>query len=434
MRKVLIVAYEFPPKGWSGVYRTMKFARYLPDFGWLPVVLTTDKSYHPQPMDPSLLEEVAHVHVECANMLTHEDFIQLWRQVGTVMWPFLRIFGKDPEWFAQGMRWRYGQWLCPDYACTWIGPAIFRGLRMIRQHKVHIIYATAPPFSSLVIGMILSMLTSRPFVADFRDLWIDNFDRRPAAFWRSWMDPWLESLVISRASKVITTTHSNTRTLVSRYGTVLRDKFITIFNGYDTVDLPPPVDTQEPNKRMTICYVGSLYGKRTPEPFLEALDAILKEGLVLREKLCVRFVGCVEQFADQFQSRVHSGVIETTGVVNHRRATKYLVSADVLLLIMEPGAEAVTSGKIFEYFASGKPILACVPINGEAALLLRRRGDATIVDVNDVDEIKKALVDLHTQWLNGGIEAKRDDEFIRQFERRELTIKLVEVFDGCVPT
>lgn len=428
-KKVLIIANEFPPKGWSGVHRTTKFARYLPAFNWTPLVLTTAKSFQPIPMDPSLLNEVAHVKTEYANMLSHDDFIRLWRGIGTIFWPILHILGKDPEAFVQGVRWRYSAWLCPDHACTWIFPAVLRGLRIIRQQKPNIIFATAPPHSSLVIGMILSKLTRRPFIADFRDLWMDNFDRRPVAFWRNWADPMLENMTVSQASKIITTTHSSAETLSSHYLNMTKDKFVTIYNGYDSADFHQTTDVLMDDNRMVICHVGSLYGKRTPEPFLNALKLALTENPGLQDTLKVRFIGNIDQFSTLFRDRKLSEILETTGAIAHNRAIKNLVSADVLLLIMEPGADVVIPGKIFEYFAARKPILACVPVGGEAASLLIRHGGSTIVDLTDVQTIKESILRLHNQWSNGGVGMQPNDIFISQFERRELTRQLAEILD-----
>ena len=432
MRKVLIIAYSYPPQGWSGVQRTVKFVRYLPIFCWEPLVLTPKEWYLPCVMDSEMSREVEHALVERTSMFTHEDFMRLWSGLGLALSPFLRLVGKNADWLAEGMRWRYIKWLCPDYACGWILPAVRMGLKMIRQHKPSIIYATAPPWSDLVIALVLSRLTGIGFVADFRDLWMSNFDKRPAAKWRSWIDPKLERAVISKAAKVICTTESGSRTMSKQHPCVCPDRFITIFNGYDTSDISFPAQGKRDRTQMMICHIGSLYGKRTPAYFLRALEAMLLEKPALRSKLRVRFVGQIDEYASELRGSSCSEMIETTGAVGHAQVAGYLCSADLLLLIMEEGAELVIPGKLFEYLASNRPILAFVPLQSEVAGLLHRAGGATVVDVKDIGRAKEALNEFYGEWLDGRLPRIDREDFVSQFERRELTRRLAEVLEECV--
>lgn len=381
-------------------------------------------------MDASLVKEVEHVLTNTANMMSHDDFMSLWRAIGTLFWPVLRIMGKNPESFVQGVRWRYSQWLSPDHACTWILPALWCGIRVVRRQRPRVIYATAPPFSSLVIGALLSKLTRLPLIADFRDLWMSNFDRRPVANFRKWTDPRLERLCVSQASKIITTTHLSGQTLCANYPDIPKERFCTIYNGFDSADFPNPGNTLAVRDYMLICHVGSLYGKQTPEPFLKALDLAFQEYPDMHHNLRVRFVGKVEQFQSLLQDRQSNVFVEATGPLPHQQAIENLLSADVLLLIIGIGGEVVVPGKIFEYFAARKPIIACAPTEGEAASLLRSHGSCTIVNHSDVEKIKNAIVCHYQRWSKGDGDTKVfSDAFINQFERRELTRQLVKLFN-----
>jgi len=385
-------------------------------------------------MDPSMIGEVEHAITERTGMLTHEKFMRLWLNLGGILTPFLKLAGKDAKWFADGMRWRYIKWLCPDYACGWILPAVLGGLKLTRQHRPSIIYATGPPWSDLVIGLILSKLTGIALVADFRDLWIDNFNPRPVAGWREWIDPKLERSVVSCAARTICTTESSTAAIAEKYPRIPRTRFTTIFNGYDANDFPNGRDVTRADARMTISHVGSLYGKQTPLYFLHALESLLREKPSLRGQLRVRFIGHAEEFEGELRGSPCSDVIEMAGSVSHEQAVEDMVAADVLLLILGEGGEPVVPGKTFEYMASNTPILATVPLCGEVASMLQEAGGAKVVDFNDVAGMKEAVAQLHAEWLNGGLQVGCSREFARQFERRRLAARMAEVFDECITT
>jgi len=433
MRKVLMIAYDYPPRGWSGVQRTVKFVRYLPEFGWEPVVLAPREWYLPAPMDPALLAEVAHATTERTGMVTHERFMRLWRGMGTALWPMLKLAGKDADWFAEGMRWRYINWLVPDYAVGWVPQAVWQGLRMIRRHRPKVLYATAPPHSALVTGLILSRLTGVPFVADFRDLWRDAFVDEHLPAWRSRTESAMEKAVVSRASAILTTARAAGDILRAKYPRVAAERFITIYNGYDPGDLLAAGRGGAPKdrSRMHLCHVGSLYGKQSPRHVLRALELLRAEQPAVGSEVGLRFVGHVGEFEGELRASPCAEGIEITGAVGHDEAIREMARADVLLLILNDGGEAVIPGKIFEYIASGPHVLATVPVRGEAAALLRRVGGATVVDCADVAGIRDALVRLHGQWSDGGLKADRDPDAVRQFERRELTRRLATVFDEC---
>jgi glycosyltransferase involved in cell wall biosynthesis len=431
MRKAMMIAYDYPPRGWSGAQRTVKFVRYLPDFGWQPIVLAPREWYLPAPTDAAMAAEVVHAPTERTGMVTHERFMDLWRDVGTALWPLTKLMGKDGDWFAEGMRWRYINWLCPDYAAGWIVPAVRRGLAMIRRHRPKVLYATAPPHSTLVTGRILSWLTGVPLVVDFRDLWMDEPNRPPLPAWRNRADAALERRVVTGAARIINVTQMNTRTLAAKYPEVPALRFVTIFNGYDVHDLATPAAAKKEKLRMSIRYIGSLYGKRTPVHVVRALEMLRAENPAVAGQVRLRLVGHVGEFEKELRESPAAEMIEVTGDVGHDAATREMADADVLLLIINSGGEGILTGKIFEYIASGPPVLATVPMRGEAAALLRRVGGATVVEFADVVGIKDALARLHGQWLDGGLKADRDPDAVRQFERRELTRRLAEVFDEC---
>jgi glycosyltransferase involved in cell wall biosynthesis len=430
-RTVLVIAYEYPPRGWSGTQRTAKFCRYLPEFGWRPVVLAPRRWYLPAPMDETLLEEVAHVPTERTDMLTHEDIVGAFETAGALLGPVLRALGRGPNWLADGLRWRYQRFLLPDYACGWIAPAVRRGLALVRRYRPEVIYATGPPHSDLVIGAILSALTGRPLVADFRDLWVDYPGGGVRHTLREWSGRKLERWVCGRADRVVNVTEGNSALLAAKYPHQPPERFVTIRNGWDAGDFPstpPPRTTKE---RMTIAYVGSLYYRQTPQWWLRALERAAEADPALRQAVRMRFVGDVGEYEPMLKESSCADRIERVGPVPHRQAVEAMLAADVLLLLIGVGGKDVMTGKIYEYLATRRPILAMVPAGGEAAGLLAAAAATRVVDSTDVDGAVAALRSLHEQWRRGQL-PEGDVEFAARFERRQLTGQLAEVLDGCV--
>lgn len=429
-RSVLIIAYDYPPRGWSGVQRTAKFARYLPEFGWRPRVLTPREWFLPGPLDPTLLDEVAEVPVVRTDIRTNEGFVEMFRRGARWFEPALRLLGKDAEWVAEGLRWRYGRWLVPDYAAGWVVPAVRAGLRMIRAERPDVLFATTPPSSAIVIGAILSTLTRVPLVLDFRDLWARYPNPVETARWREWLVPHMERFVVRCASAVVNVTEHNRRVMQSDHPGPERRLFRTIYNGYDRDDLPRAVGDSQDRRgdRMTLSYVGSLYGRQTPEYLLAAVARLREDE---RRWLRLRFVGHPGDYEDMLRERRWADVVDLAGVVHHDEAVREMVAADVLWLVIGVGGEGVLAGKVYEYMASGRPILATVPEGAEVSRLLERAGGATIVGTADVAGIASALGRMIAAWREGALVADRDTGFVESFERRELTRRLAEVLDEC---
>ena len=406
-RGVLMVAYYFPPVGGVGVFRTLKFSKYLPEFGFVPIILTV-RNRSTGALDSSLVSEVPREATVIETLSAEHRALRA-----------PRLLGLDPKWF-----------FIPDEQIGWIPFALRRGEAAIRRYDARVIYATAPPFTGLIIGHLLKRRTGRPLVIDFRDPWTQNvFTHYPTRFHRR-AEERMERSVLRSADWVITTTAEMRKALVDRHP-FIAERSETILNGFDSADFGGLERMPNPNQ-FTITYTGKIYGLRTAEPFLAAVARFVGKDESLRRKVHVIFAGPKDADTGRTIHRLGlHDVAEQTGFLSHRESLRLMINADVLLLIMserELGAgpaAMMIPGKTFEYLAARRPILALVP-GGDAAALLTRSGAGILVGPDDIDGIEAALIDLFDRWRRGALTVPLFD--LSVFERRSQTERLAAIF------
>lgn len=470
-----MIAYIYPPLGGSGVQRTLKFSKYLPELGWQPyVVCGDDGQAFGDGLDPSLAAEIP-------------ASAQVWRRrwvnpLGLRRWVQGRLgmetanpgpasgertagggerpTGRRRLW--QMLTAPLGPFEFPavDAALYWALAIVPGCLRLIRREKIDLIYSTSFPYSDHVTGYLLKKLSGKPWVADFRDPWTQNASARNQG-WRYRVDQWVEGRVLRTADRVIGVTPSYTADLRRLAAGRAAEDFVTIENGYDgadfrfaqgsesevaEADLPgvkdtagkvaeadfPPTQSSagEVAKRVMLAHVGFVYDG-TALSFLRAVEALGEAGV----RLQVRFVGglgATEQ--GWLAGRRLAAEVRVEPRRTHQEALQIMREADVLLLFVIPGEpeSGHYPGKLFEYLASGRPILlAGSP--GDAARLVEQSGTGCFVDARDEAGVVNAL-----KALSLGAERFRQAhyhpraEVIGGYERRALTGKLVEIFDQVI--
>jgi len=422
-KKVLVIAYYFPPMGGGGVLRTAKYVQYLIEFDWHPVVLTvTERIYkkNKRVIDSTLLEDIPkEIHIVRTNS------IDLGRVSTTVK---ARKESGSAKLFVKSLINKIGGLLInPDAQMLWIPVAIVKGLELIRKHKIDIIYSTANPWSDHIIGAVLKKITGLPWVADYRDPWNINPYSPLSSKIRKTIQVFLETQAIRVTDKVIFATEGMQQEYSRAFGD---DKFTTIRNGYDPHDFV----TVKPRKfsKFTILYSGSIWPYRRPTYFLYAVSNWLKNHPYLRQKVAINFLGRIDDETKSLITResLHD-VVNILGHRPHKECLALVIGANALLLtIDEGGGEAILTGKIFEYLASGRPILALVPPSGMAADLLRKEGRGEhIVNPKDVIVIENHIMSLFTEYKNGCLPTY-PVENLQDYTRRKATEKLSKLLDS----
>lgn len=434
-KKVLLIAYYFPPSGGAGVQRTLKFIKYLPSAGWEPVVLTARDADYPA-YDESLLAELPPA-LSIYRSYIPEPY-QLYRKLtGRQMSEAVDIatLSRDAQQqkkFSERLaEWIRGCFFIPDARVGWLPFAVALGLKAIQQEQIDVIYSSAPPYTCHLIGYWLKKLTGRPWVADFRDSWVGwlSSAKRPALPDR--FDRYLEHSVLRSADRILTVSNGIAQDLGGRHPELVDDRWIWLSNGYDGADFEG-LTADPPSDKLVITYTGSLYGHRNPETLLQALAELLTELPELRQKLQLTFVGRIGGFIEQMlRQPTFEGMVQIVPYVPHQQSIQYLLASHVLLLIIDdaPANKGILTGKLFEYLGARKPILALAP-EGDAAELIRATNAGIVVHPSDVPQIKAALLDRYQRWQRKALTNDNLDEAkVRAFDRRELTRRLGEVLD-----
>ena len=409
MKKALLIAYHFPPLGGGGVFRTLKFTKYLPEFGYQPYVLTVKNPMYRE-KDQTLVKEIP------AEAQVHRTFSFEHR--------ILRV----PRLLNINLKWFY----VPDQNIGWLPSGVSVGARLVKKENIDVIFATSPIWTSLLIGLLVKKKTKKPLVVDFRDPWTDNpFLNYPTKLHQS-LEGKLEKTVLSQADYITVATDLIKNGLIRKYPFV-KSKIETITNGFDPDDFKN-LKIQRKTGKFTITYVGSIYGLLTAKPFLIALKELVAEKKGFKEKVEAVFVGnCGKETSRLVREFGLEETVRFVGYVPHRKGLEFMVNAQALLLLITlegVKGERILTGKLFEYLASRKPIIALVPENGLAAKVIKSLNAGTVVSPRDVQRVKKAIVNYFDQWVDGKLSEATDvTSDITSYSREVLTGKLAQIFD-----
>ena len=393
--------------------RSAKFVKYLPDYGWRPIVLTLNRPVQ-RLRDETLFSEIPPdtVIIRTRTLEPPDD----WR--GPLR---LLIWGPLTP-------------LCvPDMGNWWLPWAIPAGLRQIRTRAVRVIYATGAPFSSHLLGAILKIRTGIPLVLDYRDEWTLNplYWSQRRAYWVMFkpIERLLQRWVIGVADRVILVTDSARRAFVEAFGNP--DKFVTIRNGYDKEDLERAIRPDLPADRLHIVYTGSTYELDSrPSLFLKGLRQAIDMSTSFGKNVMVHFVGELDsESRDLIVDLGLTPCVKAEGYVPHGKSVGYLKQADALLLISWSVSTRVP-GKTYEYLAVRKPVLALMPRDAEPLRLLNETGAGIWLDPGNTSSIAAELIRLERLWRNGALNRLINDVSVGKYERKVLTGQLAQVFDA----
>jgi glycosyltransferase involved in cell wall biosynthesis len=436
MKKVLMIAYFFPPVAGGGVQRTVKFSKYLPGFGWKPVVLTVKAGFDYY-SDPGLLHDIqTHVTVYRSRSIEPMKFVRKWmkRKSDTKKQVEKTLPARDHKrpWLLKLKEILF----IPDTEIGWLPFAVLKGLHIVKKEKIDCLFSTSTPYTDHLVALLLKKITKLPWIADFRDPWSLNLHKKYFR-WRTALDRCMERWVFKNARCTISVTEPMTADFRRLYPP---GRYVTIPNGYDEEDfagLPVPKKTKQ---FFTITYTGILYKERTPKVFLTALAGIIQENSKLAGKWRIQFVGQMDnpgetENADFLASLKLGEVVRTIPYVSHNESLKYAIQSDVLVLIINEGfgSKAIMTGKLFEYLRCRKPILALVPPEGAAAEVIRETKSGIIVPPGDVHQCKDVLIHLYHQYQKGILGESFSPDTITRYSRAELTRRLARECDSLVP-
>lgn len=416
MKKVLVIAYYFPPLGGSGVQRVLKFVKYLPHFGWQPTVLTIGPTAY-YAKDESLLKEIESPDIRIIRTNSLDPNAAAHKKHDVVKMPkegTRKIFG-----FLSDLL------FIPDNKIGWKRKALKAASELLKKEKFDVIFATSPPVTNFLIGKELKKRFKVPLVVDYRDSWLSYpFKYFPTPL-HKYIHYRLERSVL-RASDMVVTTSRRTKEEI-----LLRHKFLThkdisiIPHGFDPEDLQVPSEDVLPHiDKMRITFSGMFYANITPVYFLQALAKMFKEHVQLRGRIEACFVGLFRtEFINYVNQLGLQNAVNILGYLEHRESVKYLLASDVLWVMMQD--DHTTPGKIFEYIGTGKKILGCVPKGYMRAVIEEANG--VCVDPANVTLIADMIVQLYGQHEKKQLHGARP-EVIEKYDRVKLTGELAKIF------
>lgn len=416
MKRLLVLSYYFPPMGMSGVQRTLKFVKYLPQFGWQPVVLTI-KSRGSYGYDWKLLDEIPDIEIYRTHSL---DPL------------YLSPSKHNPSAAARGnIASRINRLFIPDNKLGWIPFAIDRGLTVARDNRIDAIYSSAPPFSSHLAALALKKKLGKPLICDFRDAWTENPQTSYANPLHEYFDLMLERKVLRESDLLLAINQEIVDSFITKHPGIRPDKFRVLPQGFDPADFEG-VDPEK-FKKFTIVYTGTFVGKRTPEPLIKALSVIRQGHPEIFENLQVIIAGAFRDQDRELARRAGmESVVEFRGYLPHRESISLLKAADILWMVIHPSeGPTVATGKIYEYLGANKPILASVPEDGAAARLIKDIRLCKALPFTGSDLLAKEIVRLYG-LLNQG-KKNSQPEYAGNFDRKRIASLLGKELDKICP-
>jgi glycosyltransferase involved in cell wall biosynthesis len=420
LKKVLIITYYWPPSGGSPVLRWLKFVKYLPEFGWQPIVFTPQNPV-PQAYDETLLGEVPsgirvykHKIIEPANSFG-------FKKPGNVQAASFISEKKKKSLFQELMIWIRGNFFIPDARMLWIRPAVRKIIQILKDEPVDAIISTGPPHSMHLIAYHVKKKIHIPWIADFRDPWtkIDYYKELKLTRAADSRHHKLEKLVLSGADKVITVGSTMTREFME----LGYNHITTLTNGYDDEAIP-----DEPTRQtgsFTILHVGSMPESRNPAQLWPVLRELCTENKDFSNKLKIKLIGKVDHtiLADIENNNLGT-YLERKEQVSNSEALREMKQATVLLLVINNthNSKGILTNKFFEYLSVGRPILAIGPEDGDVAQIIRETGAGSIFDYDVFENLKNKMGQYYMGFCTKPLSVSPAG--IEQYSRRNLTKEL----------
>jgi glycosyltransferase involved in cell wall biosynthesis len=406
--KLLLVSFYFPPAGGGGVQRVLKFAEHLPEQGIETHVLT--------PSDPRWIHR--------------DEELEAPGQVIVHRCAYIGPRGRRPAEELYGLRGmkriaRHAsltprRLLIPDENTSWALTAVPAALRLARQEGFDAVMTSSPPSSVHLIGAVVSRRLGIPWVADLRDSIVAKEDRRvdrPLARLKERTHASVASLVAREAAAIVGVTPTISAEIERLKP---RGAVATIPNGCDFEDFD--CLSYRTSARFRITHTGSFFGQRSPRPFLEALAGSDLDVIA-------RFVGDFRAADRDWAQALQLGdKLELLPFLTHPQTLAMQRDSEALLLLLPeigPRGKDIPSGKLYEYIAAQRPILAAVPPDGAAADLIRESGLGVVVAPDDVEAIRGALDTLVQRWKQGKLtDTSVPDSTKAKLSRRARTEEL----------
>lgn len=423
LERILIVTYYWPPAGGPGVQRWLKFAKYLPEFGYEPIIYTPANPNYPL-LDEKLTQEIP-------------EGIKVLKQPIKEPYGIASFFSKNksktlsagiiPQERKQSrldklLLWIRGNVFIPDARIGWVNPSVRYLQKYIQAHDIHTIITTGPPHSMHLIGCQLKEALNIKWIADFRDPWTTIGYHKELKLSKRSAEKHLEleSKVLNTADEIIVTSKSTK----NEFSALTAKPVTVITNGYD-VEYVGRITLDE---KFSLAHIGSFLSNRNPRVLWKAIVELRKENKEFKAAFQLKLIGKVSQEIKDVIAEFHlEDCTLNLGYVSHHEAVIEQRKSQVLLLVEidSEDTKAIIPGKLFEYMAAERPILAIGPDEADFFEIIKQTNTGKIALYDEKDRVKEILLDYFEKYQKR--ELKVYGMGLQYFSRKKLTEKLAQV-------
>ncbi len=420
-KSVLIISYYWPPAGGPGVQRTLKFVKYLKDYGWTPIILTVEKGEFSS-IDNSLESEIPNDCIIYKTKTT--EYYNMYRKfTGKKSAEEIPTDLNRKSFKEKISNFIRLNLLIPDARIGWIKHILKIGNEIIKQHQPQLIFCSSPPHSTQIGAMKLAKKNDLKLISDFRDPWLEvvYYQNQKRTFLTKVRDAKLEKSVMDFAHTIITISPTIKDLLATKTKTPVK----IIYNGFDKTDFVGIKVSQK--KYFQIAYMGVMNDDRIPFALLKILKKINNHALLRLKiigKVCPKFVSIIKSYGIE-------DMIEFVSYLPHKEAIAQIVNSQISLLVIDdvPNNSGFMTGKIFDYFGCMRPILAFGPLNGDANKLLIKTKSGEMFDYSDEKGTKKFIEKHFSLWKK---RQPNDDFLVEDYTREVQTKQLAQIFNNAI--
>lgn len=427
MKKALIITYYWPPAGGPGVQRWLKFVKYLRNFDIEPIVYIPENPHYPI-KDTTLVDEIP----EGIKILKHPikepyGLAKIFFKQKTQTISSGLITKKKPSFLEKLMLFIRGNFFIPDARVGWVKPSVNFLNEYLKNNPVDIIITSGPPHSLHLIGVELKQQAQLPWIADFRDPWTTIGYHKELRLTKASQlkHKQLEKAVLQTANCVVVTSP----TTKSEFKAITPTPIEIITNGFD-IDIS--TETQLDSK-FTLAHIGSLLSERNPVVLWRVLSELINENESFRKDFELILAGIIsKEVLKNINNFGLSKNLKNRGYLTHKQSIELQRKAQVLLLIEidSPETKAIIPGKLYEYLAAKRPIVAIGPTESDIETIMTETDAGMYFDSFRESELKTFILSLYQKYKSGKLEVQSKN--IETFSRKKLTKKLADVIHSTI--
>jgi glycosyltransferase involved in cell wall biosynthesis len=450
MKKVLIITDTFPPYKHIGRFRIQQFAKFLPQFGWEPIILTPTSSYlwekdvalekeipkNLKVFRPFLPPTLPVIIRNITNMFRAEKKIgepdiptntkKNIKKSSIIKIIVVFIINTFNNLFEQYI-------LIPGKQILWLPFAIAQAVRIIKKYDVDVIFSSVPVYSNHIVACMLKILTQKSWVADYRDLWANDITRmKRFSKFRGYVERLMEKCLLPQMDLIIFVSAMKVLVMKNEYPNINFNNIAVLPNGFDPYMLLDSKYRYKRNAIFEIVYTGRITAHRHHNKFLYSIGLLLNERPDLKKVLKLKFIGKISEREKQIFDEITRKYfleknISYVSWLDHKKISKIQREADLLLLIVDDVkfAEAILPGKVFEYIVANRPILTLAP-DGDTKNIIIETNTGIVVPPKDIQQISEAIIQYYKKWKANELYINPNWIEINKYNREKLTEKLTQ--------